>query len=73
MFVLLRVGEQLTKQPEATQVEDSQQLVEGNCVLDHIIWPNDVHDSINHHGTFKLSWWDLIGYLVLFTLHLAYK
>jgi hypothetical protein len=28
---------------------------------------------LNHCGTIRLSLWDLIGYLVLFTLHLAYN
>jgi hypothetical protein len=44
-----------------------------SCVFDHIFWPNNIYDSFNHHGTVRLTWCDLIGYLVLFTLHLAYK
>jgi hypothetical protein len=28
---------------------------------------------LNHCGTVRLSWWDLIGYIVLFTLHLGNK
>jgi hypothetical protein len=34
--------------------------------------PNNIYDHVNHCGTVRLNWWDLIGYLVLFTLHLAH-
>jgi hypothetical protein len=29
-----------------------------------------LHDSVYHRDMVRLIWWDLIGYLVLFTLHL---
>jgi hypothetical protein len=36
-----------------------------SCVLDHILWPNNVSCYILTNAcTVRLIWWDLIGYLV---------
>jgi hypothetical protein len=39
LFVLLQVDEQVTEEPEAQQIEDSEQelVIEGKCVLYHIL------------------------------------
>jgi hypothetical protein len=53
LFVLLRVDEQVTEEPKAPQVEDSEQeLAEGKlCPRSHYL----TYNSVNHHGTVRLS------------------
>jgi hypothetical protein len=53
LFVLLQAGKQVTEEPEAPQVEDSEQeLAEGKlCPRSHYL----TYNSVNHHGTVRLS------------------
>jgi hypothetical protein len=61
LYVLLQIDEQVTEEPKATEVEDSQQkLAKGKlCPWSHLL-PNNV--LVNHRDTLRLISWDLIGY-----------
>jgi hypothetical protein len=54
LFVLLRVDEQVIKDPGTQQMETAEQeLVKASCVLDHSYLPNNV--LYNHFGMHRLN------------------